>query len=242
LISRNTQAASSVLLVVAAFATCALMLPRASLAEGPHADSSSAPSASASASVGTNGTVIHVGDSFVDAGLQQALRPMFASRGTRYRSYGRVRGWLATWSENTNIELLIQQHHASLVLITLGANEMVDQRPQARGVLVRRLVGRLHGTPCVWIGHPLWRGVGPGLMEVVRRECAPCRFFDSVPLSNVIQRQPDGIHPDAKGGAFWARAVFDFLMLERDPTRGYWALKPAPVGEHGEPSDGATEQ
>ncbi len=209
--------------------------PSPSRAETPPA----APSASSPRT--PIGPVLHIGDSFVDAGLQQALRPMFAAEETRYHSFGRVRAWLSTWSDQAGLETMMARYRPSLVLITLGANEMVDRTPERRAVLVRRLVRRLNGVPCVWVGHPVWRGVGPGLMHVVRRSCEPCRFFDSVPMSDTIRRQPDGIHPDKEGGALWAKAVFDWLQQERDPARGPWGMRDAPRGEHGEELDAGAD-
>lgn len=233
------------LLVAVSLLAVAIALPRASRADRSDrapAASNTIPSASASAlTPGSTGTVLHIGDSFVDAGLQQALRPMFATAGARYYSHGRVRAWLSTWSDQPGLEEMLGRYRPALILVTLGANEMVDRRPEGRAVLVRRLVKRFHGTPCVWIGHPVWKGVGPGLMEVVRRSCSPCRYYDSLPISDSIKRQPDGIHPDKDGGAFWAKEVFDWLQQERDASSGPWGMKTAPAGEHGEESDGGAE-
>lgn len=166
---------------------------------------------------------------------------MFAAAGARYYSHGRVRAWLSTWSDQPGLEEMLARYKPALILVTLGANEMVDRRPEGRAVLVRRLVKRFHDAPCVWIGHPVWKGVGPGLMEVIRRSSAPCRYFDSVPMSDAIKRQPDGIHPDKEGGAYWAKTVFDWIQQERDVSRGHWVMKDAPAGEHGEEPDGGVE-
>jgi len=243
--SHALRSSAPALIAGAAFLVVAAGLPRASRADhaGPAASASTSnPTASASAAVpSATGTILHIGDSFVDAGLQQALRPMFAAAGARYYSHGRVRAWLSTWSDQPGLEEMLARYKPALILVTLGANEMVDRRPEGRAVLVRRLVKRFHGTPCVWVGHPVWKGVGPGLMEVIRRSCEPCRYFDSVPISDSIKRQPDGIHPDKDGGAYWAKTVFEWIQQERDTSRGSWGMKDAPAGEHGEDSASSSD-
>jgi hypothetical protein len=181
---------------------------------------------------GPNGTVVHFGDSFVDAGLQQALRPRFKADQTKYFSFGRRLAWLATWAYGSDLDGLYYSYRPSLFIITVGANDLVYPRPEERVKVVHDLVKKLRDTPCVWISTPLWAGAPTAYVDMIRRECAPCRFFDSETVTPQISKQPDGRHPDIKGGAVWAGAFWDWLQAERDSTKGPWALKPAPPSEH----------
>ena len=182
--------------------------------------------------------VVHFGDSFVDAGLQQGLRPHFDAEQARYFSFGRRTSWIATWAYGTELDQLYWGYRPDLFLITLGANDLVFPRPEERTKLVHDLVKKLRSTPCVWISIPLWKGAPTAYLDMIRRECAPCRFFDSSPFNDKITKQNDGRHPDPAGGAIWAEAFWNWLQSQRDPSKGRWALKPAPADEHAaQPSD-----
>jgi hypothetical protein len=181
---------------------------------------------------GPNGTVVHIGDSFLDAGLQQALRPRFKQEQTKYFSFARTRAWIATFAYGGEVESLLRSYRPSLFIITVGANALVYPRPEERVKVVRALVKKLPDTPCVWISTPLWNGAPTAYLDMVRRESSPCRYFDSEAVNPRITRQPDGRHPDMKGGAVWAEAFWTWLQAERDPSKGYWALKPSPPSEH----------
>lgn len=180
----------------------------------------------------SNGTVVHFGDSFVDAGLQQSLRPKFNAASTRYLNFGKSSSYLANWAFGKDLTNLYYSHRPALFLINLGANE-TRAKPEARAASVRQIVKTLKGTPCVWLSIPMWKGEPTGLNEMIRRESAPCRYFDSSVVASTLPRTRDGIHPSPTGGEIWADALWTWLRDERDPTKGAWALKPAPASEHG---------
>lgn len=189
---------------------------------------------------GPNGLVVHFGDSFVDAGLRQNLAPKFASHQTRYFFFGRRMSVLANWASSSELDELYFGFRPSLFLVTLGANDLSFPNAEQRVALVRKIVGKMRGTPCVWISIPLWQGAPTSMAEMFRRECAPCRYFDSSAVAATMSRQKDGRHPDAKGGAAWAEAVWSWLQEERDPAQGYWGLKPPAAGEHGQVAPAAS--
>jgi hypothetical protein len=182
---------------------------------------------------GPNGLVVQFGDSFVDAGLRQNLAPKFAAHDTKFFFFGRRMTVLANWASSSELDELYFGFRPSLFLVTLGANDLAYPNPEQRVGLVKKIVGKMRGTPCIWIGIPLWPNAPTGMADMFRRESGPCRYFDSNAIASTISRQKDGKHPDAKGGAVWAEAVWNFIQAERDPSKGYWALKAAPAGEHG---------
>jgi lysophospholipase L1-like esterase len=176
--------------------------------------------------------VLHVGDSFVDAGLRQALGPKLATVGSRYLAVAKTGSYLGTWAHGSALRELLHAHQPALVLVTLGASEVNAEPPSIRLASVRGVVAQLKGRPCVWISFPLWKGAKTGLSDLIRRESAPCRHYDSQPLASRISRQRDGVHPDAKGGAVWGDAVATWLLAQRDPRSPPWGLLAAPAGEH----------
>ncbi len=213
-------------------AAVALVVPLAVAPSASEAQTPTAPDYS-------NGTIVHIGDSFLDSGLQQALKPKLLGEKTHYISLAKASSYLGEWSVSPDLAKLYFSHRPALFLITLGANE-TKAPPASRVASVRRLVQNLHGTPCVWVGFPIWKNEPTGLNEMIRRESAPCRYFDSDAIGEQIPRARDKIHPTTAGGAIWAEAVFKWLKAERDPGKAaYWTLKPAPPEEHNPPAGGS---
>lgn len=176
--------------------------------------------------------VVHFGDSFVNAGLQQNLRPRFKEMNVRYVTAGRTSSWLATWATGQQVDDLYWGYRPALFLVTLGANDLFFSPADQRKQLVHDIVKKMRGTPCVWIGIPIWETAPTEFVEMMRRESAPCRYFDSNTIASRITRQADKRHPDQAGGKLWADTFWDWLMDQRDPSQGGWALKPAPPDEH----------
>lgn len=179
-----------------------------------------------------NGVVVHVGDSFIDGGLQQTLKPKFAAEKTKYVSVGKASSYLGQWSAWPDISELYYRYHPVLFLATLGANE-AKAPPESRVNAVRQIVKNMRGAPCVWVAFPTWSGMSNTLNQMIRKESAPCRYFDSDAIAAQIPRGPDKIHPTREGSVLWAEAVFKWLSAERDRSaKAYWTLKSAPPGEH----------
>ena len=176
--------------------------------------------------------VVHFGDSFVQAGLQQGLRPRFQALGARYVTEAKTSSWLATWASGQNVDSLYWGYRPALFLVTLGANDLLFQPADKRAYLVREIVRKMRGTPCVWIGIPVWETAPTEFVEMIRRESAPCRYFDSNTITTRITRQADKRHPDTAGGQLWADAFWEWFEKQRDREGGPWALKPAPAEEH----------
>jgi hypothetical protein len=188
--------------------------------------------------------VLHIGDSFALAGFSQALRPKMKALHVRYEVRSEQSSYTVSWAPK--MELLLANTQPDLVIINLGANEVANIDPPAHGPAVRRISQLIGDRPCVWVSPPLWRK-DTGIIDVIRENSAPCRFFDSDALvPGPIPRQADKIHPNEKGGQLWADAFWDWLHAERAPadetqpmaTPGKsrppspWRLKPSTPEEH----------
>jgi hypothetical protein len=155
----------------------------------------------------------------------------------RYQVKSEQSSFTVTWA--AKMERVIANHQPDLVIINLGANEVANINPPAHAPAVRRIVKSIGDRPCVWVSPPLWRK-DTGIIDVIRENSAPCRFFDSDALVTApIPRQSDKIHPNEEGGAVWADAFWRWLEAERAPAPPAsgpggrpWALKPAPPEEH----------
>jgi len=171
--------------------------------------------------------VLHIGDSFVEAFLEQNIAPRFKAAGARYVVQSETATYTTTWASSRELDAWLDLR-PSLVLITLGANEVSLPAPEMRSRAVERLVQRISAaTPsCVWITPLTWNG-DTGILQVIYDHCGPCLFFDSdavVGDLSASERQADRIHPSPRGGARWASAFWDWLSDHRDPGGPPWSL------------------
>jgi lysophospholipase L1-like esterase len=170
-----------------------------------------------------------VGDSFVHASFQQNLRPRFEATGSAYIVDATTATYTTTWASDPELDKWLARR-PSLVLVTLGANEVDMPVPAEHAHAVEHLVGKLAAasTSCVWITPPLWKK-DTGILQVIHDHRGPCLFFDSDAVTGGLtdaERQRDHIHPNARGGARWTDAFWGWLQDHRDPLRPAWALVP----------------
>jgi hypothetical protein len=223
--------------------------PRSAVTQGGATAAAASPAGSPLALPSREGTaVLHIGDSFAVAGFAQALRPRLTALGVRYEVRAEQSSFTTTWAGK--MAKVVADTQPDLVIINLGANEVSNTDPSTHASHVRRIVRAIGDRPCVWVAPPLWRK-DTGITEVIRKNSAPCRFFDTDALvTRPIPRQSDRIHPNEAGGAIWAEAFWSWLSEQRaapenGPARGLpdappagtskasrWRLKPAPPEEH----------
>jgi hypothetical protein len=173
--------------------------------------------------------VLHVGDSFVHAALQQNLRPLFERSGTEYVVSAATATYTTTWAFDGELDKWLARR-PSLVLVTLGANEVDMPAPAEHAHPVEQLVRKIAeaSVSCVWITPPMWKK-DSGILQVIHDHSAPCLFFDSDAVMGGLredERQRDRIHPNERGGAKWTEALWGWLEDHRDPSRAGWALVP----------------
>jgi lysophospholipase L1-like esterase len=210
--------------------------PETSAKAAPKEDAAPPVAAAAPPPIPKNTAVLHIGDSFTLAGFSQSLRPRMKALGVRYEVRAETSSYTTSWA--SKMERLVSDMQPDLIIINLGANEVANTNPPAHAYAVRGIVRAIGGRPCVWVSPPLWRK-DTGMIDVIRANSAPCRFYDSDKLvGQPIPRQGDKIHPSDKGGAIWADAFWSWLEAERTgASEGVeraspWALKPAPAEEH----------
>jgi lysophospholipase L1-like esterase len=180
-------------------------------------------------SPGTRGAwVLHIGDSFVQAGLQQSLGRHFHALGTIYVPDATKSTYTTTWASDAKLDDWLARRPA-LVLITLGANEVEMTIPALHGRAVEAISRQIArtGASCAWIAPTLWKK-DTGILQVIHDHCAPCLFFDSDAVIKLArdERQSDGIHPTRRGGGRWGDAAWAWLLDHRSPAAGSWALLP----------------
>ncbi len=98
--------------------------------------------------------ILHVGDSFAGS-LGVPLGKRFKAAGMRTVLEVQTASYVPTWASGKELPSYINKFSPSLVIITLGANEVELTNPEQRASAVKRLVGKLGGRPCVWVIPPL---------------------------------------------------------------------------------------
>jgi hypothetical protein len=171
--------------------------------------------------------ILHVGDSFAGS-LGVPLGKRFKAAGMRTVLEFETPSYIPTWASGKELPQYIDKYRPSLVIITLGANEVELVNPEQRAGAIKRLVGKLAGRPCVWVIPPLWKP-DTGIFNVIRQNAAPCRILESDSIVHNLTRQRDKIHPNDPAREIWADAVLAWLARERigAPDRP-GELRPAP--------------
>ncbi len=169
--------------------------------------------------------VLQTGDSMVGGGLCRALQPRFAVEGTKFFRDVWESGSIENFADSDRIPKLLARHDPDLVLLTMGANDVGGNVTDYLGKKIDKVVAATQKNgprDCVWIGPPKWRVSGKPVIEMIRAHVAPCVFFDSTDIE--MQRKPDKVHPDEKGGDQWAVAFWHwFRGSDADAGTFDWA-------------------
>lgn len=154
-------------------------------------------------------TVLHVGDSMVGGswGLTRALEQKFSAEGAKLVRDYKVSESIVSYDKSPKLKDLLARHQPDIVILTLGTNDVFVPYPASMAGNVQNIVKRIGNRECYWMGPPTWKP-DTGIVQVLRDNVAPCKFFDSSNLK--LQRSGDGIHPTDRGGAEWASIFWAF--------------------------------
>lgn len=158
----------------------------------------------------TGKTVLHVGDSMVGGnwGLTRALEQRFSAEGARFIHDYKVSESIVSYDHSPKLKTLMAKNHPDIVIITLGTNDVFVPYPASMAGNIRNIVKRVGTAECYWMGPPTWKP-DTGIVQVLKDNVAPCKFFDSSNLK--LQRGGDGIHPTDRGGADWATSFWTYF-------------------------------
>ena len=183
----------------------------------PPSPPSPPPSPEAGAPVWPSGvkSVLHVGDSTLGytLGLALELRTRFEAIGVRYEAHTETSAGLHGFAVSKRLEELVRDKKPDVVLISLGINNLTVPHPDEYERDVRSIVRQAGHSPCWWVGPLSIDRPEKGLIAMLARAAAPCRFSSSYELR--IERQADGIHPTQRGAQKWADVIWSTLMEQR---------------------------
>jgi acyl-CoA thioesterase-1 len=168
-----------------------------------------APDAGAPAPKPAPKVVLHAGDSMVGGygGLTKALEGKYKPLGSKFVRDWQVSVSIQTYARDKHFAELIQKNDPDLVILTLGANDMLVPFPKSLAPFIQAIAKKVGTRECYWLPPVPWTKE-TGLIQVIKDNAAPCKVFDASTVK--VQRGPDGIHPTDKGGIEWADAFFKF--------------------------------
>lgn len=156
--------------------------------------------------------VLHLGDSMVGGfgGLTKALEAKFKPLGAQFHSDTQTSVSIMTFDREHKLQDLVARWHPDLVILTLGANDVLVPYPSSLAGFVRSIAAKASaGRECYWITPAPWRK-DTGIIDIVKKNAAPCKVYDSGTLR--ISRGGDGIHPTDGGGQVWADGFWTFYQ------------------------------
>lgn len=161
--------------------------------------------------------VLHVGDSMVGGtwGLTKALEQRFAAEGAKLVRDYKVSESIVSYDHSPKLKTLIEKHRPDIVIITLGTNDVFVPYPASMAGNIQNIVKRVGRRECFWMGPPTWKP-DTGIVNVLKDNVAPCKFFDSSNLR--LKRGGDGIHPTERGGEEWATSFWTYFRPGAVPT------------------------
>lgn len=117
-----------------------------------------------------------------------------------------------SWAKTDKLENMIKSYRPTLVIFSLGANQINDHRIASKEDHIREIVRQFGNTQYVWVGPPNWKE-DTGINNLIIKHVGMHRFFDSRHLT--FERRKDGAHPTAKSAAVWADSIS--CWMERNP-------------------------
>jgi hypothetical protein len=117
-----------------------------------------------------------------------------------------------SWAKTDKLQNMIESYRPTLVIFSLGANQINDHKIAAKEDHIREIVRQMSDTEFIWIGPPNWKE-DTGINNLILKYVGSERFFDSRRLT--FERRKDGAHPTQKAAAIWADSISRWI--DRNP-------------------------
>ena len=154
--------------------------------------------------------ILHIGDSHVAAGLKKSLAHHFREAGARFHQEGWVGSRCKSWVSSGRLKALVTDFRPTVVVVTLGTNEMKNHKPDRNRSWVRGIVRRIDRASCYWIGPPPLLEDVHGYNDMLKQTIQPCRYFDSRILD--VQPHEDGtFHLSIEEGTEWGDRIWHWM-------------------------------
>lgn len=108
------------------------------------------------------------------------------------------------WAEDKTLKKLIEKYEPTLVIMSLGGNELFIRNIKEREPAIRDVIKQAGNTKFIWVGPPNWKN-DTGLNDLIAENLPPTQFFLSKNLK--LDRLSDGAHPTRAAGEIWADSI-----------------------------------
>jgi hypothetical protein len=154
--------------------------------------------------------ILHIGDSHLSFGFKREMARHFREAGAKFLQKRWKGSRTKSWITSGRAKHLIDVFRPTVVVVTLGTNEMKDDKPERNGSWVRALIDRIGNRICYWLGPPPLLEDKNGYNDFMAGHVAPCRYFDSRSLS--LPLRDDGrFHLTRQQGETWAELVWRWM-------------------------------
>jgi len=152
--------------------------------------------------------VLHIGDSQMKAGLQAKMAKHLRDKGAIYRGKQWKGSRSKSWVISGKAKRLIDEFKPNVVIITLGTNVMISNKPSRHMGWVRALIERVGNRACYWMGPPPVFEDKHGFVDLLSKQMGKCRYFDSNKL-NIKKKK--SFHLTKNQGEMWADMVWNWM-------------------------------
>ncbi|MES2388291.1 MAG: SGNH/GDSL hydrolase family protein [Bacteroidota bacterium] len=112
------------------------------------------------------------------------------------------------WAAKDTLRKVIRRHKPSLVMFSLGANELFIQHIRNREKFLKRILAQMDSTPYIFIGPPNWKK-DTGFNDMVMDNVPADQFFLSANIK--LDRRKDGAHPTMDASKIWADTLANWM-------------------------------
>lgn len=112
------------------------------------------------------------------------------------------------WAETDTLDHYMRTVRPTLVLISLGSNELYTRDMKRCERHARAILQRIGGVPAIWIGPPNWCedfGINQQLLDIMGSNA----FYPSLRLT--FERQKDGRHPTPAAARVWVDKIVEWM-------------------------------
>lgn len=159
--------------------------------------------------------ILLIGDSMLD-GLARRFQDYADANGHYLRTVIWYGSTSKHWATTKDLAYHISQEHPTLIIMSLGTNEIGYHDYKTREGYVRKMVETFGDIPFIWIGpvsHPRVKdgGMGAAIERVVGKE----HFFDCTTIK--MARMKDGVHPTFQAHAMLVDKIAEWINRADSP-------------------------
>lgn len=142
----------------------------------------------------------------------------------RLNAYGDINGFevativwdgstLSKWSNSRNLKKIIDEQNPDAIMVSLGMNEMFENRPEARYKSSLNTITSAFGDrPFLWIGPPKWPGHSEGeiFSNWLASHLGERNYFRSLDL-DLPRQSKTNPHPTRQGIEEWIDRIVEWI-------------------------------